>query len=439
MRRLFLSGLVVNVLVMAINLATGILSARYLGPEGRGVLAIVVRWSGLFSMLFTIGLPGAVIYLGKQFPERQRELFGSYLLLGTSVGLLGAALGIFLVPQLLSSQPAWVVLLAQAAMIGVPFGVMADGFVGTLQTRNEFRKVMLVRLYSPLGTMAIILVLLGIGSFSVSVFIAASLVWAAVGFFIPAYWVLRQLVPSFKNALSTMKELLAKGLQMYAGSLVSTFGVHLDQLVMSFFLTTYTLGLYAVSASIGSIIPSVIVGAIGIYLFPKLMDMPKETRVTQVASTHSSLFYGTALLSGIGIVLLPAALPLVYGAEYGAAVLMGQLMLAAAPLQVAYVVLTNFISTEGKFLYATYSEATGLAAGVVVMLLLMPSLGGISAAIGVVVTTAVKWVFLALRCARLGLRLHLLFMPNPEIPELLRRGLQQRLVRGKLRKSGADG
>jgi O-antigen/teichoic acid export membrane protein len=435
MKRLFLSGLVINILVMVINFTTGILSARFLGPEGRGILMIAVRWSGLFAMLFTIGLPGAVIYLGKQFPEKQRELLGAYLLVGLAAGLSALVIGLFLLPELLGNQPEYVIFLAQVSMISVPFGVLSDGLIGTLQTLNQFQRVMLIRVLNPLGTAVIIVLLFLLESYTVGYFIAVNLAWSILMFLLPFLWVCRQLPPQFKQMWSGAKQLLSKGIQIYAGSLVSTFGVNLDQLIMSLFLTTYTLGLYAVSSSLGMMLPSLIIGAIGIYLFPKLMDMSRDDRQRQVESIHSSLFFGTSALAVVGIVLLPFVLPFVYGSEYAASVLMGQIMLAAAPLHVAYVVLTNYVSTEGKFHLATLSEVIGLSAGIVTLLLLLEPLGGVSAALGVWLAGFAKWGFITYRCTRLGIRFRSMFKLDME--ELIRSTGRLPALRalGKLRKS----
>ncbi|UUZ93050.1 oligosaccharide flippase family protein [Paenibacillus sp. P25] len=375
MRKLFLSSLGVNILVIAINLITGILSARFLGPEGRGELATATRWSTLFTILFTIGLPGAVIYLGKQFPERQREYFGVYLVIGTCIGLTGLAIGEFIIPRLLSNQTEQVVALAQIAMITLPFGLLSDGLIGTLQTKNMFNKVLALRILNPVGTLLIISALLIAGNYSVRSFILCSLIWSLSMFGISLSWVLKVTRPKIANIKKNGKELFGKGIQIYSGFIVSTFGSNLDQLIISLFLTTYTLGLYTVSASIATMLPSVLVGAISTYLFPKLMDMQQDQRQRQVERIHGTLFYTTLFLAGFAALLLPFALPLVYGKEFTEAILMGQILLICAPLNVAYVVMTNYLSTEGKFQFVTYAEITGLVSGGIAAFLLLAILG----------------------------------------------------------------
>ncbi len=426
MKRLFLSGLAVNVLVMGIGFITGILSARYLGPEGRGVLAVATRWSGLFVMLFSVGLPGAFIYLGKQFPEKQRELFGSYLLMGLTAGMLGLFIGLALLPFLLANQPAEVILLAQVAMMAVPCGVMADGLLGSLQTLNSFGKVMALRILNPLLTLLIILGLLAFDRYSVGTFVAASVIGSVFLFFIPLLWVYRVIRPRFVQIKANSQSLFSMGVQLYAGGLAASFGVNLDQLIMSLFLSTYSLGLYAVAASIGTMLASVVIGSIGIYLFPKLMDMEIGYRRKRAGEIHAALFYGTFLFSIAGIALLPFFLPLLYGSEYALAVGMGQILLVTAPIQVAYTVLINYLSTEGKFHSITLSEITGLAAGLLVMLMLLRALDGVGAAIGVTAAAYVKWAVALYPCLRSGIAARDLFRLSPVHAANLLRGLQRK-------------
>lgn len=51
-----------SVLILVINMLTGILTARFLGPSGRGEQAAMVLWSQFLAFSFTFGMPSAIIY-----------------------------------------------------------------------------------------------------------------------------------------------------------------------------------------------------------------------------------------------------------------------------------------------------------------------------------------------------------------------------------------
>ncbi|MEI7026116.1 oligosaccharide flippase family protein [Paenibacillus sp. y28] len=432
MRQLFLSSLGVNLIVIVMNLLTGIMSAQYLGPDGRGELAAATRWSFLITVLFSIGIPGAVIYLGKQFPDRQRMYFGVYLVLGTGIGLIGMLTGQLLLPLLLGGESQHVVRIAQVAMATVPFALLADGLLGTLQTQNKFRQVLALRFINPLGLLLIILLLVVSGHYTVYEFMLCSLAWSVVTFGLTLFWALRSVKPQIRRVVATGKELLHRGTQIYAGFIVSTFGTNLDQIIISLLLTTYTLGLYSVSASIASMLPTVIIGAIGTYLFPKLMDFAPQERRAQVERIHGVLLYSTLGLAVAEGLLLPFVLPLLYGEKFAESVIMGEILLICAPLNVAYAVLTNYMSTEGKFHHVTVAEIIGLVSGLTATVILLPIAHGVGAAVGVAIIAVVKWGYLAFMGLKMGLSWSKLFGLYPQ--SYL--GLARRLL---LRRRRAEG
>jgi len=429
MKRLFFSSLYVNLFVRFINMITGILGARFLGPYGRGELAAANRWAALFAVLFTFGLPGAVIFLGKTNREKQSEYLGAYLVVGSMVGLVGLAFGEYLIPKLFFHQPHQLVQFAQIAMLSVPFGILSDGLVGSLLTLNQFKKVLLLRIIGEVGTLFLILGLVIFGEYTVGYFIVGNLVWSILNFFLSAYLTFRLIQPKFKAIVLNSKKITTKGFQINAAEMVSMFGNNIDQLVISLFLSPYTLGLYAVSITIGGIMSAVISSALGIYLWPKLMDLPIESRKEKIERIHGVLFYGMLGLSIVAGFVLPFLLPLVYGHKFSSAVLMTEIILMSTPFTIGYIVITYFLSTSNKFNITAASEAVGLAVGILVTLPLIHIMDGIGAAIGVFLATLCKWVFVLIMANRLGLEWSRLMNPYLSAFIDLALLLKQRIIR----------
>ncbi|QSO45453.1 oligosaccharide flippase family protein [Alicyclobacillus mengziensis] len=411
MKRLFLSSFAANVFVRFLNLWTGILGARFLGPFGRGELAAANRWSNLFVLLFTIGLPGAVIFYGKQSRERQGEYISAYLIVGTIVGIVGFVVGELVVPHLFYHQPPQLIRLAQISMISVPFGIVADGLVGTMLTLNMFGKVIGIRLLGETGTFLVIITLICFGRYTVGYFIIVNLLWSVVVFAFTVYLVLRSVKLDFSWLWLNVRVLLLKGVHIYSAALVTMFGANIDQLVMSLFLTPYTLGLYAVGASIGGILPGILGATLGNYLWPKLMDLSTHERKLKIEKIHGVLMYGSLGVSIITGSVLPFLLPLVYGSKFGAATAMTEIMLLSTPVSIGYLVITYLLSTENRFSIITIAEALGLASGLMVTLPLIHFWEGVGAAVGVLVANLVKWVYLLVYSRRLDLSFAALMSP----------------------------
>ena len=72
-----------QVLIVMMNLATGIITARLLGAEGRGVYVAITLWPPLLAMLATAGLNSAVVFRMRRNPGAPDAVAGAALLLGS--------------------------------------------------------------------------------------------------------------------------------------------------------------------------------------------------------------------------------------------------------------------------------------------------------------------------------------------------------------------
>lgn len=59
-----------NLIIAALGIVMGILSARLLGPQGRGELATIQLWPTFIAAFGMLGMPEAVLYFASRAPER---------------------------------------------------------------------------------------------------------------------------------------------------------------------------------------------------------------------------------------------------------------------------------------------------------------------------------------------------------------------------------
>src|SRR5207249_2771614 len=74
--------------IQLLNVVTGVITARALGPSGKGELTAILLWPALLSMLGGLGLTDAVVYFGAQMPRHEREVVGTGLFLALCQSLL---------------------------------------------------------------------------------------------------------------------------------------------------------------------------------------------------------------------------------------------------------------------------------------------------------------------------------------------------------------
>src|SRR4051794_34904218 len=95
---------ITNGLLGALGIVTGVIAARWLGPQGRGELAAIQLWPSLFASLAMLGLPDAVIYFSARHPSQSRRFLVTAGLLAFVVAPVFAAVGFVLMPNLLAAQ-----------------------------------------------------------------------------------------------------------------------------------------------------------------------------------------------------------------------------------------------------------------------------------------------------------------------------------------------
>lgn len=122
---------------LGVVLATGILVARYLGPELFGQLNYATGFVGLFFALTTMGLDEIIVRDMVKHPERQNELLGTsaVIKLVGSVFLVALVLISTFLREMSSLSAMLVVIIAVAELLR-PFGVIDWYFMAQVRSRE---------------------------------------------------------------------------------------------------------------------------------------------------------------------------------------------------------------------------------------------------------------------------------------------------------------
>ena len=122
---------------LAVVLGTGILVARYLGPELFGQLNYATGFVGLFFALTTMGLDEIIVRDLVKHPDRKNELLGTsaVIKLAGSVLLVGLVVLSTLIREMSSLSAMLVVIIAVAELLR-PFGVIDWYFMANVRSKQ---------------------------------------------------------------------------------------------------------------------------------------------------------------------------------------------------------------------------------------------------------------------------------------------------------------
>ncbi|HKQ98089.1 MAG TPA: oligosaccharide flippase family protein [Candidatus Polarisedimenticolia bacterium] len=407
---------------LGLGLVSSVLTARWLGPDGRGLLATLSVVTGLALQFGNPGLHTGNIYFVSRQPHRTAAVLSNTLVVSWAAGILCGALALaalFLRPDLFPGIP-WALLLVTAAAL--PFQFMILLFQNTLLGQGEVAVFNLLETGNKLLTFALLaawLVLFGGGAAGAVVLFAAL---AVLNGSISAFACARRTPfrPGFDAGL--FAEMLRYGGRVYLACLLAFLVIRSDLLLVNYFLGTAAAGVYSIAVQISDALLLMPV-TIGMILLPRIAA---ET-TGGVETTARILRHTTLLLTGLVTVAAILAGPVVrtlYGPGFEGAALATLCLLPGIWALGLNGVLMNHFAGRGMPAVTLYAPLVGLLLNVGLNLVVVPRYGIAGAA----VTSSLAYALMLalslgafLRSGRIGLRRSLV-VGTGEVLDLLGAG-----------------
>jgi len=411
-----------QVLIVLMNIVTGIITARLLGAEGRGVYVAITLWPPLLAMLATAGLNSAVIFRLRRNPASADAVAGAALLMALGGSLVLIVIGAALLPLFLRGYPPATVLFAQLCLAAVTVNatqiVIKQSFAGAGQYWYCNLTHLLPQLFHLLALVAMLMVVtVTARGAALALFVSGAVAVLAV---LPKFW--RTLRPRFAAIREEFRELRSYSFRAAPSGLVTAFILHSDRLVLIPLLPARELGFYAVAFSFSRVVQFVQPALQSILLSHMSAQGEGAPRVHDVACRIllASLTAACVLLWLAGEWLLGFA----YGAEFAAANSLFRLLVIEASLGVlAQVSVQLYLARDRPGVVSTIQTLT-LATSLALLLTLVPRFGAIGAAAALLTAGVIRWLML------IGGVRGILELP---LPRLYLNGEDWRYLRARLR------
>lgn len=373
--------------ILVMNLLTGIIVARALGPSGRGELAAIMMIAQTAGWLLSVGATEAVSYRLAKNPDDGGRLMGTWLAASVPLAAIAFLVGQLLLPILFAAQTPEAIDIARVYMLIVGLVIVQSILNGMLLGDHDFLAFNVVRLVPPAIGAVGYLALWATGHLSVELALAVAAVASTAGCLVAGVHAQRRHGverPSFPM----LRETFSYGIRAHGGSISSLVNARLDLLIIPAFLTAASVGLYSVATNVTSIITT-LTTTIALIVLP-VAARRKDSARTVVRTLHAVLLIGLTIAIPLGV-LAQFALELVYGADFGAAATCVRILLPGVVLNAASIVLWSGLLAANRPFLSTVSTAPAAVVTVVGLILFLDR-GGIEAA-AIVSTTAYTTVF----------------------------------------------
>jgi O-antigen/teichoic acid export membrane protein len=286
---------VTRIILIVIGLATSVIVARTLGPEGRGLYAVATTIGAIGVQFGNLGLHASNTYYVARDKTILPALIGNTIVVSfvfAGVGILLSWIVLSLWPQLAPVHGLLLIL----SLIWIPFGLaymLLQNLLIGIQNIRAYNKI-------ELSTKILSVVLIGSIAFlnkvTVEEVFLAGLVALFVGFYW-AFWYLLRETPNFpKPCFALFKGNIRYGLKAYLAAFFAFMVLRSDLLIVKYILGSEQTGYYSVAVNMAEMI-LLLPMIVGTILFPKL------TALTDIREKWF-LVKKICLNIGVGMVLI---------------------------------------------------------------------------------------------------------------------------------------
>ena len=334
--------------MMAFGFVNGIITARWLGPAGRGQFQLLTLLPVTLSNFVKLGIPQATVYYMRRKGASASDVASNSIWIAAVMG--AAAVGVcwwgreWLLANFLKHTPPELLL---PCLVLIPFVLVQFYLLGVAQAQERFREYNL-RQIAPnlLGTIGLVLtlVLLGMG-------LAGAVLVQVVIQVVMTVWMVVRVHRQAPLHLGWNPELargmLRFGSKSYVQTLAATLHLRIDQYICAYFLTPADVGLYSIAVNLAMLLLK-IPDATGTVMFPRLAAL--EEHAAHAATTR--ICRQTLFLLSLGVVAFavvgPLLIPWVFGEDYRGAIAPLLLLLPGTLAVALYQLLTRNFTSRGK-------------------------------------------------------------------------------------------
>ncbi len=373
------------VATFALGLASAVLTAHYLGPEGKGVFTLVFLLPALCASLGNLGLGAANVYFTRRGEAAAGVLIANSASLALTVGIL-ASVGVFLAWPWLGATvlPGTSPLLAALGLLTLPFALLTDYLLSMLlgsQKVGRYNAASLTAKVFSVGVMAVALVVLGAGILGA---VIASVLGTLVAFGLVSreIWRLhgdRLRIP--RPDLRALKRSLVYGVREHIGNVAMFLSYRIDMFFVAALAGVSDVGIYAIAVMMAEMffhLPN----SVSTVLFPHLAGRGRREGAFNAA--RSARMVSLLVLLG-ALISIPLVTPMVRVAFSDRFLPAVPAFLALLPgvcaLSVSKVLTRYFTGTLGQPLLNARAHALSMVVNLPLNILLIPVYGIVGASI----------------------------------------------------------
>ncbi|MCF8372391.1 MAG: flippase [Bacteroidales bacterium] len=359
-----------------INVATGILIARFLGPDGKGLYTSLLVVPTMILSLSELGIRRSTIHhIGdKKYPAQQIISALAFFFLFTSI--VGVTVTAFVYRQFDPSTLTLTMILL--ALFSIPIRLINKFSGGILVAEERFKISNMLSRIPVVADLVFVVLFLIILKMSVTGALIALVISNVISAIYGLLIIGRKYKLTFSFNLEIMKSLLSLGIIYAIALFLARLNFKIDILLLKELASDSEVGFYSLGANIAEKWQSPF--AVGAVILASSANAKDQAKVNQDVSRlfRMTLLFAVVVSSGI-FILAPFLVPIVYSKAFIPSIPIVQYILPAIVLLISGKLLASRIAGLKKTHYIIYIHLPALIVNVVLNILFIPKYGAMGA------------------------------------------------------------
>jgi O-antigen/teichoic acid export membrane protein len=369
-----------NVGVAVISLLNVLVTARALGPSGRGELALLTTIAVFTASVSAFGLYEATANIGGREPGQRGPLVANSVVLSLALGGAAAVVVAALValfPDLGGgTDPA----LQALALAAIPVLILQSGLATLIQSQYGFGVTNTAWLLAPLINLGVNGVFAALDLLTVGTAVVVWIVGQVAATALLGWHAVHGLSSRPRPDRRLARRMLSFGSRTHLGRVMTTGNYRLDQWFVGAIAGQRELGLYSVAVAWAEAL-FYLPTALGMVQRPDLVRASASEAGARAAVVFRAALLLTVVLALGLVIIAPVLCVTVFGEDFRGSIDDLRVLAFGAFGIVALKLLGNALIAQGKAMLANIGVAVAFVTTVVLDLLLIPAHGGIGAAI----------------------------------------------------------
>ncbi|MCK4420356.1 oligosaccharide flippase family protein [candidate division WOR-3 bacterium] len=386
--------LVSRVICVFTGLATSIIIARILGPEGKGVYSLSILLPLLLINFLNLGIGSATVYYTGKRKYALKKILGNNLIIGIIISGIAILVGIIIIiffRELFFEGVSSLYLFISLGLI--PMSLMYIYLINILLGIQKIAKYNLVAISRELFSLILVVIMLVGFKTGVIGGLSARIIATLLAVIIAFWWIVK-LSGGIACRLNKgyIKDTTFYGIKAHTSNILAFLNYRLDMFLVNFFINPLAVGYYSISVGIAERLWLVSRSASTV-LFPRVASEKDENRRKEFTPIVSRNVLFITFVGAIFIYFLSRwAILLLYSEAYLASVRPLQLLLPGIVALSISRVLANDIAGRGKPILNTYMSAVTISVNIGLNILWIPTFGIEGAALASTVSYIVQTI-----------------------------------------------